>query len=236
MPRRGRNGMRGGPRIRFKGAAGARMGFDREYRLVVWVVPGRGRGGPAGRWGTAARGGWAARRPSRIRAGNKPAKGGREGGVGDEGAPGDQLDGGRRGSGKGEPRRGYDDARHMNRGRGAGAEMGRHGRSSAASPGWGPMRRKGGRHRRWTGGMGWGNSARRGRSARKVRKTYCLSKDWWVYCGVTFRTMYSYNFCWPVRTLKTESGEDRTPAMMAKLTDHVWTLAEWIMRPAVQLV
>ena len=38
--------------------------------------------------------------------------------------------------------------------------------------------------------------------------------------------MYSYNFCWPVRTLKTESGEDRTPAMMAKLTDHVWTLAE----------
>ena len=80
------------------------------------------------------------------------------------------------------------------------------------------------------------NGTDRNRNARKVRKTYCFSKDWWVHRAVTFFTMYSYNFCWPVRTLKTESGEDRTPAMMAKLTDHVWTLAEWIKRPAVQLV
>ena len=29
----------------------------------------------------------------------------------------------------------------------------------------------------------------------------------------TYFTMYSYNFCWPVRTLKTEAGEARTPAM-----------------------
>ena len=71
--------------------------------------------------------------------------------------------------------------------------------------------------------------------ARKVRKTYCFSKDWWVHRAVTFFTMYSYNFCWPVRTLRTKAGEDRTPAMMAKLTDHVWTLAEWLKRPAVQL-
>ena len=69
----------------------------------------------------------------------------------------------------------------------------------------------------------------------KVRKTYCFSKDWWVHRAVTFFTMYSYNFCWPVRTLKTKAGEDRTPAMMAKLTDHVWTLVEWLKRPAVQL-
>ena len=80
------------------------------------------------------------------------------------------------------------------------------------------------------------NGTDRNRNSRKVRKTYCFSKDWWVHRAVTFFTMYSYNFCWPVRTLKTESGEDRTPAMMAKLTDHVWTLAEWIKRPAVQLV
>ena len=79
------------------------------------------------------------------------------------------------------------------------------------------------------------NGTDRNRNSRKVRKTYCFSKDWWVHRAVTFFTMYSYNFCWPVRTLKTESGEDRTPAMMAKLTDHVWTLAEWIKRPAVQL-
>ncbi len=76
----------------------------------------------------------------------------------------------------------------------------------------------------------------RNRNARKVRKTYCFSKDWWVHRAVTFFTMYSYNFCWPVRTLKSKAGEGRTPAMMARLTDHVWTLAEWLKRPAVHLV
>jgi IS1 family transposase len=79
------------------------------------------------------------------------------------------------------------------------------------------------------------NGTDRNRNARKVRKTYCFSKDWWVHRAVTFLTMYSYNFCWPVRTLKTKAGEVRTPAMMARLTDHVWTLAEWIKRPAIQL-
>jgi len=80
------------------------------------------------------------------------------------------------------------------------------------------------------------NGTDRNRDARKVRKTYCFSKDWWVHRAVTFFTMYSYNFCWPVRTLKTKAGEDRTPAMMANLSDHVWTLVEWLKRPAVQLV
>jgi IS1 family transposase len=79
------------------------------------------------------------------------------------------------------------------------------------------------------------NGTDRNRNARKVRKTYCFSKDWWIHRAVTFYTMYSYNFCWPVRTLRTRAGEDRTPAMMAKLTDHVWTLTEWFKRPAVQL-
>ena len=79
------------------------------------------------------------------------------------------------------------------------------------------------------------NGTDRNRNAWKVRKTYCFSKDWWVHRAVTFFTMYSYNFCWPVRTLTTRVGEARTPAMMARLTDHVWTLTEWIKRPAVQL-
>jgi IS1 family transposase/transposase-like protein len=79
------------------------------------------------------------------------------------------------------------------------------------------------------------NGTDRNRNARKARKTYCFSKDWWVHRAVTFFTMYSYNFCWPVRTLRTKAVAARTPAMLAKLTDHVWTLAEWIKRPAVQL-
>jgi IS1 family transposase len=78
------------------------------------------------------------------------------------------------------------------------------------------------------------NGTDRNRNARKVRKTYCFSKDWWIHRAVTFFTMYSYNFCWPVRTLKTEDGRKRTPAMAARLTDHVWTLAEWLKRPVVQ--
>jgi IS1 family transposase/transposase-like protein len=80
------------------------------------------------------------------------------------------------------------------------------------------------------------NGTDRNRNARKTRKSYCFSKDWWVHRAVTFLSMYSYNFCWPVRTLKTEAGVARTPAMLAKLTDHVWTLTEWLRRPAVQPV
>lgn len=79
------------------------------------------------------------------------------------------------------------------------------------------------------------NATDRHRNARKVRKTYSFSKDWWIHRAVTFFTMYSANFCQPVRTLKAASGEKRTPAMAAKLTDQVWTLAEWLKRPAVQL-
>jgi hypothetical protein len=48
----------------------------------------------------------------------------------------------------------------------------------------------------------------------------------------------SYNFYWPVRTLRVRGVDGRwqspTPAMAAKLTDHVWSLREWIAFPAVQ--
>jgi IS1 family transposase len=82
------------------------------------------------------------------------------------------------------------------------------------------------------------NGTDRHRNSRKVRKTYGFSKDWQVHEAVTYFTMYTYNFCWPVRTLR-EKGPDgkwqaRTPAMAAKLTDHLWTLSEWLYFPAVQ--
>jgi IS1 family transposase len=82
------------------------------------------------------------------------------------------------------------------------------------------------------------NGTDRNRNGRKVRKTYCFSKDWEVHQAVTYFTMYSYNFCWPVRTLRERDGaghwQARTPAMAAGLTDHVWPLAEWLAFPAVQ--
>lgn len=82
------------------------------------------------------------------------------------------------------------------------------------------------------------NGTDRNRNGRKVRKTYCFSKDWQVHEAVTYFTMYSYNFCWPVRTLRVKgtdgAWEQRTPAMTAGLTDHVWSLDEWLSYPAVQ--
>jgi hypothetical protein len=82
------------------------------------------------------------------------------------------------------------------------------------------------------------NATDRHRNARKVRKSYTFSKDWRVHEAMTYFTMYSYNFCWPVRTL-TERDEEgrlrrRTPAMAAGLADHVWTMREWITTPCVQ--
>ena len=65
----------------------------------------------------------------------------------------------------------------------------------------------------------------RGRNARKSRKTYRFSKDWEVHEAMTYFTMYSYNFCWAVRTLcirrKGDGWQPRTPAMAAGLADHV---------------
>jgi hypothetical protein len=80
------------------------------------------------------------------------------------------------------------------------------------------------------------HNARKSR-ARKSRKTYRFSKDWRMHEAMTSLTLYSYNFCWPVRTLRERIGEGtyrkKTPAMAAGLTDHVWSLQEWLTRPAI---
>jgi IS1 family transposase len=81
------------------------------------------------------------------------------------------------------------------------------------------------------------NGTDRGRNARKARRTYRFSKDWAVHVLAGYFILYSYNFCWCVRTLrqrrKDGTYEPRTPAMAAGLTDHVWTLEEWLSYPAV---
>jgi hypothetical protein len=78
----------------------------------------------------------------------------------------------------------------------------------------------------------------RHRNARKVRKAYTFSKDRRVHEAMTYFTVYSYNFCWSVRTLGGRDdeghGRQRTPAMAAGLADHVWTMREWITMPGVQ--
>jgi hypothetical protein len=82
------------------------------------------------------------------------------------------------------------------------------------------------------------NGTDRGRCSRKVRKSYAFSKDWDTHRAASVFSHFSYNFCWPVRTLRTRAEDGRwlarTPAMAAGLTDHVWTLAEWLTYPTVQ--
>lgn len=82
------------------------------------------------------------------------------------------------------------------------------------------------------------NATDRHKNARKVRKTDTFSKDWRVHESMTYFSMYSYNFCWAVRTLAHRDAEgrvrSRSPAMAAGLADHVWTLREWITMPSVQ--
>jgi hypothetical protein len=81
------------------------------------------------------------------------------------------------------------------------------------------------------------NGTDRHHNARKSRRTYRFSKDWRFHEAVTYFTMYSYNFCWPVRTLREPTGDRhwrrRTPAMAAGLTDHVWSVPEWIKFPVM---
>ena len=80
------------------------------------------------------------------------------------------------------------------------------------------------------------NGTDRHRNGRKVRKTYRFSKDWGVHEAMSYFTLYSGNFCRAVRTLREKIApkryRQRTPAMAAGLTDHVWSLEEWLLFPS----
>lgn len=80
------------------------------------------------------------------------------------------------------------------------------------------------------------NGTMRGKNSREVRETQCFSKEWEAHRAAFFFAEYSYNFCWPVRTLpKRFPGRSGplTPAMTAGLADHVWTIEEWASRPTL---
>jgi hypothetical protein len=80
------------------------------------------------------------------------------------------------------------------------------------------------------------NGTDRGQNSRKARKTHCFSKEWDLHNAASYFVAFSYNFCWPVRTLRIQSSDGqwlpRTPAMAAGLADHVWSTEEWVTYPA----
>ena len=80
------------------------------------------------------------------------------------------------------------------------------------------------------------NGTDRHQNARKRRKTYGFSKDLAMHRAASYFIGYSDNFCWAVRTLRSRapggSWQARTPAMAAGLSNHVWTIEEWVTYPA----
>ena len=80
------------------------------------------------------------------------------------------------------------------------------------------------------------NGTDRHQNSRKRRKTCGFSKDLAMHRAASYFVGFSYNFCWPVRTLRIREPEGpwqaRTPAMAAGLSDHVWSTKEWITYPA----
>ena len=80
------------------------------------------------------------------------------------------------------------------------------------------------------------NGTDRHQNGRKRRKTYGFSKEIALHRAASYFIGYIYNFCWCVRTLRFRGAngqwQRRTPAMAAGLTDHVWSLWEWMTYPA----
>ena len=80
------------------------------------------------------------------------------------------------------------------------------------------------------------NGTDRHQNSRKRRKTCGFSKDLTMHRAASYFIGYSYNFCWPVRTLRVQGPggrwQARSPAMAAGLSDHVWSTKEWITYPA----
>jgi hypothetical protein len=74
-------------------------------------------------------------------------------------------------------------------------------------------------------------------NARKARKVYTFSKELALHVAVTWLCVTFYNFGWAPRTLRERVQEDppryhyRTPAMVAGLTDHAWSMTEILTHP-----
>ena len=81
------------------------------------------------------------------------------------------------------------------------------GTAGGGGRGAGAARRRAGRstRRSWSGRTGRTATATPGRPARRYR----FSKDWRCIEAVTYFTLYSYNFCWPVRTLRIKDEDGR---------------------------
>jgi hypothetical protein len=80
------------------------------------------------------------------------------------------------------------------------------------------------------------NGTSRLRNQRKVRKTLAFSKAPRYHRWMSWLSVGLYNFCRGHSSLKSVQAtqvQHRSPAMAARLTDHIWTVREWLLCPVV---
>jgi IS1 family transposase len=80
------------------------------------------------------------------------------------------------------------------------------------------------------------NGTSRLRNQRKVRKTLAFSKAPRYHRWMIWLSVGLYNFCRGHSSLKRVQDtqvQHRSPAMAAQLTDHIWTVREWLLCPVV---
>jgi IS1 family transposase len=80
------------------------------------------------------------------------------------------------------------------------------------------------------------NGTSRLRNQRKVRKTLAFSKATRYHRWMSWLSVGLYNFCRSHSSLKISQASQvshRSPAMAAKLTDHIWATREWLLHPVL---
>ena len=80
------------------------------------------------------------------------------------------------------------------------------------------------------------NGTSRLRTQRKVRKTLAFSKATRYHRWMRWLAVGLYNVCHAHRSLRIKhEGQvaHRSPAMAAKLTDHIWSTREWLLCPVL---
>ena len=80
------------------------------------------------------------------------------------------------------------------------------------------------------------NGTSRLRNQRKVRKTLAFSKATRYHRWMSWLSVGLYNFCRAHSSLKIKQEAQvshRSPAMAAKLADHIWSTREWLLCPVL---
>ena len=80
------------------------------------------------------------------------------------------------------------------------------------------------------------NGTSRLRNQRQVRKTLAFSKAYRYHRWMRWLSVGLYNFCRAHHSLRIKESDrviHRSPAMAAGLTDHIWTIREWPLKPAL---